>query len=592
MSYFYIKKITVTGKHVEASSIDFENGLNIICGPSDTGKSYIAECLDYMFGSSSIRFDSTSGFDCFYLIISTTDGDITLERKLNSKKINVSSLNRLIESGEYSIGTGDDSIGYLWLKLINIYEPYKVISNSNYKKQKLTWRTFLHMFLIKESRVFQEKSIILPTQNTAQTAALSALLFLMTGKDYDDIDPREEKKIKEAKKNAVVNYINRSLANLAERKIELNEVSTNDVYFLQKKIDSILNELSEAEEQLSQAASRSKEMSREIIDTNEQLAECNMLHNRYQVLQSQYISDIKRLTFIVEGELHKGDLPLVEKCPFCNGNIPEQNEESYVDAAKVELQKILPKLQDLDDAKTDIVNERFDLQETIEELNKERSSIEILINSELKPRVASLRKVLVEYRRAIEVHNETHIIEHFEDTMKTDLFDMSMEEISEMEFKIKEFFDRSIIDDFNGTLLKILEDCKFENYSNAYFTPSDFDVVVNGKTKEAYGKGYRAFLNTIVSLALKEYLSAKGRYSPQLLIIDSPILSLKEKGSEKASESMKSALFQYMLDHQDHGQTIIIENDIPNLDYSNANVIPFTKEENNGRYGFLHGVRS
>ncbi len=139
--------------------------------------------------------------------------------------------------------------------------------------------------------------------------------------------------------------------------------------------------------------------------------------------------------------------------------------------------------------------------------------------------------------------------------------------------------------------LRVLKLCKYEGLSSAYFSPSSFDVFINGKSKDAFGKGYRAFLNTVLAVALMEYLSERGRYAPGVLIIDSPILSLKEVGDEKASDTMKAALFQYMLNNQDYGQTIIIENNIPELDYSKANVIQFTKDATRGRYGFLNGVR-
>ncbi|WP_302538326.1 hypothetical protein [Clostridium saudiense] len=76
-----------------------------------------------------------------------------------------------------------------------------------------------------------------------------------------------------------------------------------------------------------------------------------------------------------------------------------------------------------------------------------------------------------------------------------------------------------------------------------------------------------------------------------MLIIDSPILSLKEKSDEKASDSMKSSLFKYLVDNQNSGQTIIIENDIPDIDYSKVNVIKFTKDKNNGRYGFFKEIK-
>jgi len=41
-----------------------------------------------------------------------------------------------------------------------------------------------------------------------------------------------------------------------------------------------------------------------------------------------------------------------------------------------------------------------------------------------------------------------------------------------------------------------------------------------------------------------EYLAEYGKYAPGFLIIDSPILSLKEVGDDQASDTMKSGLFQ------------------------------------------------
>lgn len=53
---------------------------------------------------------------------------------------------------------------------------------------------------------------------------------------------------------------------------------------------------------------------------------------------------------------------------------------------------------------------------------------------------------------------------------------------------------------------------------------------------------------------------------------------------------MKNALFEYFNNHQQLDQIIIIENEIPNVDYSRANIIEFSKDKNKGRYGFLYGV--
>ena len=50
---------------------------------------------------------------------------------------------------------------------------------------------------------------------------------------------------------------------------------------------------------------------------------------------------------------------------------------------------------------------------------------------------------------------------------------------------------------------------------------------------------------------------------------------------------MKAGLFQYLIDHAEDRQTIIIENELPKgVDFTNAKLIPFSKEDE-GRYGLV-----
>lgn len=85
-------------------------------------------------------------------------------------------------------------------------------------------------------------------------------------------------------------------------------------------------------------------------------------------------------------------------------------------------------------------------------------------------------------------------------------------------------------------------------------------------------------------------MSKKAKYSPNFLVLDSPILSLKEKETKKPSEIMRNSLFRNLINSQYNMQIILIENEIPSLDYAGASLIHFTKEKDNGRYGFLIDV--
>lgn len=69
--------------------------------------------------------------------------------------------------------------------------------------------------------------------------------------------------------------------------------------------------------------------------------------NRNNYLLSLYEADIRRLTFIVEGDIHAEDIPKLDKCPFCNGELSKEKNESCLEAAIAEVEKIELQVGDL-----------------------------------------------------------------------------------------------------------------------------------------------------------------------------------------------------------------------------------------------------
>ena len=53
------------------------------------------------------------------------------------------------------------------------------------------------------------------------TLFLSALLYLITGRTFTEIDAQEKKEIKKARRKAVREYVNRKIQDAAERKEQL-----------------------------------------------------------------------------------------------------------------------------------------------------------------------------------------------------------------------------------------------------------------------------------------------------------------------------------------------------------------------------------
>ena len=591
---FYIEKIIVTGSGKTDSIIELSNGVNIIYGPSNTGKTYIVKCIDYMFGSEREPIDISTGYQYIKIIVRTQCGTITMSRKIGENKIEVSSNDNNVPSGKYATKASrtnyDKTINSVWLSLIGINDLHLVISNENYKKQILSWRTFSHMFMLTETKIISEYSAILSGRETSNTAVIASLIFLLSGQDFAETETKDTKEIKEAKKNAVKAYINKELFRLSERNQELlAQLKENPNIDIAVEIEKIMAEISTNEKRINSSIEENQKILAQLYEKNENLSECNVLLNRYDELTTQYDADLKRLNFIVDGEANL-NASFSTHCPFCDGEVVVKKNQNYIDAAKSDYKKIKLQAKDLESASKELRSEKLSLEQEIGTLMAKKKSIEELIEKELKPQVFNLKEKLSAYKDAIECQKEIDILKKLSEQKTADMIENDTDEESELKFKVKEHLDYSFINELSNGIKSFLENCNYDNLLSVIFDKADMDIVINGKKKSSNGKGYNAYFNSVVAIVLSRYMESKAKYSPDFLVLDSPILSLKEKETKKPSETMRNTLFENIVDNQKGIQTIVIENEIPEINYKDANIIHFTKEKNNGRYGFLLDV--
>ena len=196
---------------------------------------------------------------------------------------------------------------------------------------------------------------------------------------------------------------------------------------------------------------------------------------------------------------------------------------------------------------------------------------------------------------ALEKAKAKEMLKHFTEVLNEQLLRIKNEDEFSNDFDVREKIREVLQEPLERLLTEILEKCHYDNYVGSRFDEDMCDVVVNGSEKLSQGQGFRAFLNSVMALAVQEMLNEFNMHMPHLLVMDSPILSLKEreedKGTEITSDSMRGGLFQYMIEHEKNRQTIILENEIPTLDYSTANIIHFTRKIGDGRFGLIEGYR-
>ena len=593
---FYIERIIVTGSGKTDSIIELSNGVNIIYGPSNTGKTYIVKCIDYMFGSERKPIDISTGYQYIKIIVRTQCGTITMSRKIGENKIEVSSKDNNVLSGKYATKASrtnyDKTINSVWLSLIGINDLHLVISNENYKKQILSWRTFSHMFMLTETKIISEDSAILSDTKTSNTAVIASLIFLLSGQDFaeTETETKDTKEIKEAKKNAVKAYINKELIRLSERNQELlAQLKENPNIDIAVEIEKIMAEISTNEKRINSSIEENQKILAQLYEKNENLSECNVLLNRYDELTTQYDADLKRLNFIVDGEANL-NASFSTHCPFCDGEVVVKKNQNYIDAAKSDYKKIKLQAKDLESASKELRSEKLSLEQEIGTLMAKKKSMEELIEKELKPQVFNLKEKLSAYKDAIECQKEIDILKKLSEQKTADMIENDTDEESERKFKVKEHLDYSFINELSNGIKSFLENCNYDNLLSVIFDKADMDIVINGKKKSSNGKGYNAYFNSVVAIVLSRYMESKAKYSPDFLVLDSPILSLKENETKKPSETMRNTLFENIVDNQKGIQTIVIENEIPEINYKDAKIIHFTKEKNNGRYGFLLDV--
>ena len=101
MDDIYFKKVIARGDGKRESSIEFAKGLNIICGPSNTGKTLIFKIFKQVFGADNSKstsnddepfiIENDTGYTDFSLVISKNGDDVILTRRVDSEIISIKS---------------------------------------------------------------------------------------------------------------------------------------------------------------------------------------------------------------------------------------------------------------------------------------------------------------------------------------------------------------------------------------------------------------------------------------------------------------------------------------------------------------------
>lgn len=328
---FYIKELRVTGTGLEDAVITLEKGLNVINGPSNTGKSYIFKCIDYIFGAKKLKeIKESKGYEKVLLEIRNINNDkpITLLRFINDtddteilyahshiENFNTSNHKKLKSKHD---AKADDNISRFLLKQIGIDENKILIKNTNGVKKTLGYRGVANLSMISETDIIsEEKSPVYDGMKTNNTYCKSVFRFLLTMIDDIMCEEIENDEMRKAKFDAKIEYITNEIDKLSKSRdlvqaqfnnIALDEIIDIDGY--ERQIKSIESVIKNKRNNLNIL---NKEQYSFILRKNKIV----ILSDKFLLLKKQYESDLKRLEFIQDGE-DCLDQVQIDHCPLCN----------------------------------------------------------------------------------------------------------------------------------------------------------------------------------------------------------------------------------------------------------------------------------
>lgn len=606
MNRFYLKKLIVAGGQHQSSVIEFNQGFNLIIGPSNTGKSFIMDCLDYVLGATPSKthpskvIDANNGYDLISLELIMQGGCVTLNRKIGDSKIEVISSDSSIENGRYSVSNqAKKNINSVFLSLLGIDSDHKILSSEKGDTQKLSWRTMLHFFFLRQPDIARETSPLITPGWNAPTPSIATLLFLLTGKDANNLQKQEDPTISKANKKALLAYIQEKLDDLSKQRAELEKTASQcEIVDIPNVIKDLKKQIQQIQNHIDTAISKGHFIMSKIYDLNGKLSECETVIHNFSILHQQYQSDIHRLEFIIDGSLASQNFPKVSHCPFCNSKITTPPDTKYIEASSVELEKIKSHIEGLFKAKGSVEKKKQSVLLNIKKLEEQKNKINLLISDELTPQLYKIQQELEEKMKFIRISGELECLRKNELQYKKELFDKETEEEPIVtKRKIADFFDYNLIHGFEENLIKVLTASKIGGADTARLNMQNFDIEINGKSKLAtMGGGFCALLNTITTYAMSKYIIEQNGYAPYFFATDSSLTQLSESEQIQKANTIKHNFIQYLVDHALTRQVIMIEQKermpfIPEENPANGiHIIEFTGDKYLGRYGFLNDV--
>ncbi|MBZ9938979.1 hypothetical protein LB518_21965 [Mesorhizobium sp. BR1-1-16] len=600
--YLRLDKLGFSGpsKH---SEIRFYSGVNVICGASDTGKSFLAEAVDFMLGGSELRvIPEREGYSAIELGLSSTEGESwTFERA--------------ISGGDFILRQGDvteklrqshahervDNVSGFLLAKIGLLGKRILKSSTKSKTNSLSFRNLARLVIVQEGEIQQKGSPFWGGQFTLKTAELATIKLLLTGIDDSAVVSAAPDEPDQA---GQIGLLDELIADLVSEIIDMGEEKGELEAQLERLEDSAAehrDSVANAQRTLDVQMGERRELAKQQRRIVDRLDEIRELLARFELLREHYGVDRERLGAIQES----GTLfAYVERvvCPLCGAGPEAQhadadcegNVATIVEAATAEISKIERLSEELASTVTDLLTEQDSLSALRATVEHAYANVDAEIRQTMAPEVEEARAKftdIIETRSA--VRGSLALFDRLEklEARRADLDDVAPEPAEKA--KVAVGLSEVVAHQFSLKVEQLLKAWNFPGECRVHYDKDASDFVIDGKPRGSRGKGLRAITHAAVSIALLEYCQEHELPHPGFLLLDSPLLAyFKPEGDEDTAlqgTDLKERFYSYIKAH--HGgesQVIIIENQHPpDSELKGLNLTVFTGNPAEGRFGLL-----
>jgi len=621
MHGFKLASIAVVGTGKPPAVLEFSDGLNVIAGASDTGKSYALSCIDFALGASRpprsikeaegyqaviLKISERSGQRSFEIRRSLAGGDATL-RTLAGDGTEISNEQIQVKHNAEDRGTlsgGLLNLSGLWGK--------KLRKNEDGKLQSLSFRNVAHLCLVDEERIISAEPPQLTGSVVSRTAESDLFRLMVTGSESPPvIKVTSTQKANASSKRELLDEM------IIEQELEikalgvLEDVIERELSNVEQARQSALSQFEEARAGVVSLEKSQGDLAKELRELQSKNLVVNGLRQRFDLLKRHYDSDLNRLALIEESGSLLESFP-AQTCPVCGSDPmhhrPDECDKAFSvsfvrDAARAEIAKISALKRDLDAELRDLQFEALENSMRIDAINTRLEEVEATVTRELMPRVKATTDLLNSQTSLRDRLLRAQAVGERLTDLRRRKGSLSPAALQKVVPIVVAPSDPSTADleNFCQVVEGLLKEWKYPDNGRVVFSEASRDIVIAGQPRNSHGKGVRALTCSAVILGLMRHCLMKELPHPGFVVLDSPLVAYKEPDPGRALDDeslklraagVKDAFYTTLADTSSQGQVVIFENDDPpNLPGIVFRSTHFTKS-NTGRHGFFPPLTS